>query len=124
MLSNKLLQTIEGILTILHMKPIFGVDTNIFYAWVKRFVDNNLSFRANGSNFIFILDIYACHLYFTKLSLPRYNGIVVIGLSVHTPNVLQPLYLAIFGPLKEDFRLCLALCTIMTKKGDLNDIVV
>lgn len=88
----------------LHMRTVAGVDTNIFYAWAKRFVEQTAVLREDGSKLLLSMDGYASHVSFKKLRLIWGNGIVAAGLPAHTPYVLQPLEVSIFGPVKEDFR--------------------
>lgn len=78
--------------------------------------------RSETQNILLIMDGYACHLLFRTLSLLKENVILVLGLPVHTPHVLQPLDISVFGPPKEEFRRLLNMPKISTNKEKIIDI--
>lgn len=63
-----------------------------------------------------IMDRYACHVSLRTLFLLKDSVIIVAGLPAHTSNVLQPLYLGVFGSFNESFRRFLSRHTISSSK--------
>lgn len=106
---------------LLFMRPIAGVDTNIFFEWAQHFIKETATLRAGGK-ILLVMDGFSAHISFRTLQLLADNGIVVIGLPAHTSHVLQPLDMSVFGPLKERFRRLLSTRTVTTTNDARNDI--
>lgn len=102
----------------LYMRPISGVDNNIFY-WAQGFLkETSHLIISDGQKILLIMDGYACHVSFRTLSLRKENDILVAGLLAHTSHVLQSLKISVFGPLKEDFVILLNMRTITTNNDE------
>lgn len=104
------------------MRPIAGVDTNIFYNWAVNFVQESSFLRRDGRKLLLIMDGYACHVAYRTLKMLGDNDIIVAGLPAHTSHVLQPLDVGVFGPLKEAFRQLLSHRTVTSGVDSRHDI--
>lgn len=69
----------------LTMRPIAGVDTEIFLKWAHNFVQETRLLRREGRKILLVMDGYACHVSFRTLSLLKENNIVVAGLPAARP---------------------------------------
>lgn len=105
----------------LSMRPVAGIDTNIFYQWAFNFVQESSFFRIDGRKHLLIMDGYACHVLFRTIKLLKNRNTVISDLPTLTSLVLKPLNVGSFGTFKEAFRQQLSLRTIRTKVGTTND---
>lgn len=50
------------------MRPVAGVDTNIFKTWAKIiFIDETVSLRSGGKKMVLVMDGYAAHISYDML---------------------------------------------------------
>lgn len=78
--------------------------------------------QRDGKNLFVIMDGYSCNINCRKIYLLNDNGIIAFGLPDHTRNVLNPLDVGVFGPLKEKFRKILIHRKISKRKETSNGV--
>ncbi|PXF46035.1 hypothetical protein BWQ96_04210 [Gracilariopsis chorda] len=99
-----------------------GVDTDIFYHWGEKLVEETSLLRKRHRNIILALDGYGAHCSYKVLKLFKDNNIVVVGLPAHTSHRTQPPDFSVFSPYKTAFRNELNKRTIFVKDETKNDV--
>ena len=84
----------------LHMKSPNGyIDKELFLRW---FTDLFIPQTRHLGKRMLIIDGHGSHLTLDFIDLARANDIIVYCLPPHTTHVLQPLDVAVYGPLKKN----------------------
>ena len=102
------------------MREVAGVDSDIFYEWVRSFILETSFLHARGKKMLLIFDGYGSHWTYRVLRLFKDNGIVIVSLPSHTSHVLQPLDVGVFRPWKNAFRSALNNRTVVVQLSTRN----
>ena len=80
------------------------MDAELFTTWMRRvFIPDTSHLRPT----LLIFDGHASHITIDVIDIARENNVILYCLPPHTTNILQPLDVAIFRPMKQHFsRLC------------------
>jgi len=77
-----------------------GVELEIMLNWARSYLKETEELRRNGKTMV-IFDGYASHLSLRVPNLLRDAGVIVYALPSHSSHSKQPLYVTVFGPMKE-----------------------
>ena len=75
------------------------MDSSIFLEWFKKFLN-----IVKERPLLLILDGHASHLSGKLINEARENQVILLKLPAHTTDVLQPLDVACFGPMKRKWQ--------------------
>jgi hypothetical protein len=76
--------------------------------WLKRVFEPATRTKAEGQQRLIICDGHDSHISGSFISHCIHNRISILILPAHTSHLLQPLDVAIFGPLKKKFTVALS----------------
>lgn len=103
-------------------RDVAGVDSSIFFAWAKEFVEETSTLRQNGRYLLLILDSFAAHTRYRTLKYLVENRVLVIGFPSHLSHILQPLDVSVFSSFKSKVRGHMHKLTRVKKNLDAFDI--
>jgi len=78
------------------------VNCDLFVQWMKHFI--KWVKPSVTDKVLLILDGHCSHKSLEVIDLARANGVIMICLPLHTTHRIQPLDLAVFGPLKKYYN--------------------
>jgi hypothetical protein len=82
--------------------PSGWISVDLFVVWLRHFI--NYTRCTKETPVLLILDNHSSHISIEAIEVARDNGVVMLTLPPHCSHKLQPLDVAVYGPLKRYFN--------------------